>query len=322
MDLIHRIGCAFSILALGACLDQPDPERPGYSPRVLERGSRVPSIEDDPVLTSRLMSNAAASGPDVPLRSGFVNGEQVAFWDLGTAEGSVEPAWVLKRRSGDALEDVDHPPIVDALPGADAYTPFRALFITVVTNAYDGERITSFAALEDAIDMGLVEEPEPTGTYVTWPIVPAETTLERRGEGALEAKPIYGEGHSGRYLPVQGERAYERSVAPRSAYLMQRQNEAVPLDEAALAADLNGDGDQLDTNTIFEADASDPMLSGLWMPITITVVAGYDFGDARAESDLFTRGEMGALSAVPGAFIEYAEGEELLFRPLYAGPEP
>ena len=27
-------------------------------------------------------------------------------------------------------------------------------------------------------------------------------------------------------------------------------------------------------------------------------------------------------SAVPGAFIEYAEGGDLLFRPLYAGPEP
>jgi hypothetical protein len=284
---------------------------------VLERGSRVPSVEDDAVLTARLMNNAAASGPDVPLHSGFVNGEPVAYWDLGTAEPSIEPVWVLKRDTGDALEEVDHPPIVDGLPGSDAYTPFRALFIAKVTPAYDGERLTSFAALEDAIDMGLVEEPEPTGTYVTWPIVPAGTTLERTGDGALEAEPIYGEGHSARYLPLSGERAFERSVEARSAYLMQRQNEGAPLDEAAQGADLNGDGDQLDSNTIFEAEASD-----LWTPITITVVAGYDFGDVRAESELFTRSEMGALSAVPGAFIEYEEGEALLFRPLYQGPEP
>jgi hypothetical protein len=322
MTLIHRYAVAVSSLVLGACLDLPGPEQPGYSTRVLERGSRVPSVEDDPVLAARMAANAAASGPDVPLHIGYANGELVAYWDLGTAESSVEPVWVLKRRIGEGFDDVDHPPIVDGLPGSDAYTPFRAVFITVVTDAYDGERITSFAALEDAIDIGLVEEPAPTGNYVSWPIVPAGTTLERSGDGALEARPIYGEGHTARYLPIHGERPLERSVSPLSAYLIQRQNESAPLDEAAQGVDLNGDDDQLDSNTIFEVDASDEMQSGLWTPITITVNAGYDFGDARAESELFTRAEMGALSAVPGAFIEYTEGEELLYRPLYAGPEP
>jgi hypothetical protein len=304
--------------ALPACLEA-NAERPGYSVHVLGAGERVPNAADDEALAMRIANNAGAAGPLVPLRTAFANGAEALYWDFGTSTTSIEPVWILERQGG---EPVDHPPIVDSLPGDDAYSPFRAVFTVRITSAYGGERIASLAALEDAIDLGLVHEPVATGTYVAWPIVPADFALERRDDEPLEAETIYGAGVSSHYLPIGDAQPFERSVATGTLYSLRRQHELAPLDEVARGADLNADGDQLDSNLIFEVGGGDDAPSGLWSLTEVTVESTYIFGTYRADGDLFAPDEMDALGAVPGAFVELSETEEPVYRPLHAVEVP
>lgn len=315
-DIIVLVLCAWTLCA---CLERDDIEQPGYSTNVLPPGARVPKAADDEVLAMRILNNAGASGPLVPLHTGFAGGAEVSYWDFGVSTTSVEPVWLLERGEGDDAEPVDHPPIVDSLPGDDAYSPFRAVFKVRVTGAYAGERISSLAALEDAIDMGLIEEPIATGTYVSWPIVPADFALERAGGEPLEPLELYGSGVRAHYLPVRDARPYERSVTAGTAYSLRRQHELESLDEAERGADLNEDGDQLDSNVIFEASE---MASGLWLLTELTVPSDYAFGAYRADSDLFARDEMDNPVPVADAFIERAESEAPVYRPLSAMEAP
>lgn len=308
--------------ALCACLDRGDAERPGYSTSILTPGERVPKAADDEALAMRIMNNAGASGPLVPLQTAFVAGGEVLYWDFGTSTSSVEPVWILERRKGDGTEPIDHPPLVDSLPGDDAYSPFRAVFTARVTGAYAGEQITSLAALEDAISIGLIEEPVATGSYVSWPVVPADFALERRDDEPLSTRELYAGGVSAHYLPIRDAAPFERSVAAGAAYALRRQHELETLDEPGRGADLNEDGDQLDSNLIFEAGVDDPMQTGLWMITELTVPSDYVFGAYRADSDLFTRDEMDEPVPVPGAFIERAEAEDPSYLPLHAMVEP
>jgi hypothetical protein len=305
--------------ALPACLERDGIERPGYSTHVLPAGTRVPKVADDEALAMRIMNNAGASGPLVPLRTGFAGGAEVAYWDFGVSTTSVEPVWILQRGGGEDAEPIDHPPIVDSLPGDDAYSPFRSVFTVRVTAAYNGELISSLAALEDAIDLGIIEEPVPTGTYVSWPIVPADFALERSSEKPLTPLELYGTGVRAHYLPVRDAQPFERSLSAGTAYSLRRQHELAPLDEGERGADLNEDGDQLDSNVIFE-DAA--MANGLWMLAEITVPSDYAFGAYRADSDLFARDEMDDPVPVPDAFIERAESEDPVYRPLHLTEAP
>jgi hypothetical protein len=315
-DIIALVLCASSLCA---CLERDDVERPGYSTNILPPGARVPKAADDDALAMRILNNAGAMGPLVPLHTGFAGGAEVSYWDFGVSTMSVEPVWLLERGEGEGAEPIDHPPIVDSLPGDDAYSPFRSVFKVRVTGTYAGERISSLAALEDAIGIGLVEEPVPTGTYVSWPIVPADFALERARDKPLKPLELYGSGVRAHYLPVRDAEPYERSVSAGSAYSLRRQHELESLDEAERGADLNEDGDQLDSNVIFEASA---MASGLWMLTELTVASDYAFGAYRADSDLFARDELDNPVPVPGAFIERAESEDPVYRPLYAMEAP
>jgi len=312
-----RVRVLMLVLLLPACLERED-ESPGYSLRVLPEGAAVPDSADDERLAMRIMNNAGASGPLIALHTGFVAGAEVQYWDFGPSTSSVEPVWIFQRDG----EPIDHPPLVDSLPGDDAYTPFRAVFEVEVGDSYGGERITTLAALEDAIELGLIRDPEPTGLFVSWPIVPPDFALERAGSDPLGTRELYCQGHVVHYIPlltVEEARPFERSVSASTAYLLRLQQADAPLEEPALGSDLNEDGDQLDSNVIF---AGGEMSSGLWMPVDIAVPSDYAFGAYRAETDLFGESEMGDPVAVPGAFVGQSAGEEPLYRPLHMTEAP
>jgi hypothetical protein len=307
---VIRLALALLVL-LSACLERAD-EETGYSAHVLPKDTRIPDSADDEILTMRIANNAGASGPMVELHTGFAAGIEVQYWDFGPSTSSVEPVWIFERDG----EPVDHPPLVDSLPGDDAYTPFRAVYKVEVADSYGGERITSLAALEDAIELGLVREPEGTGQYVSWPILPPDFALERPGQEPLGTRELFCKGHIAHYVPLAEPQPFERSVSASTAYSLRLQHEGAALEEPALGADLNEDGDQLDSNVIFDV-GRDPA-SGLWMPIEITVPSDYVFGAYRATTDLFGENEMGDPVAVPDAFIAQTPGEDSIYRPLYA----
>jgi hypothetical protein len=286
----------------------------------------VPSVEDDVVLKNRIANNAGL--PDVvPLRWAYSGGSAVRYWDFGAAaSGSLEPMWTFRRRqSGGELAPIDHPDLIDSLPGDNGYSPLREILTVVVTDAYAGERITSFAALEDAIDLGLVEEPVRSKRYVDRPVVPADALLASpHGAEPIEPEPVYCRGRVASFFRIQGpvERVFEIGMGRLSmpkAYALRRWHQTVELDEAAFGADLDGDGDQDDSNLVLAADAASPAYAPLWSKVEVTVSDEYEFGDSRAESDLFetieseTEGQRaGPPQARAETVLDWAASDELL----------
>jgi hypothetical protein len=71
-----------------------------------------------------------------------------------------------------------------------------------------------------------------------------------------------------------------------------------------MASDLDGDGDQNDTNLVFSVAADNERYRGLWSEVEVTVHASYFFGDSTQESDLFERVN-GGLQAREDAVLDW-----------------
>ena len=109
------------------------------------------------------------------------------------------------------------------------------------------------------------------------------------------------------------------SVAAPSAYLPHRQNEADALEEGAWMADLNADGDMLDSNVVFAVGPADEGYSSLWTQVDVTVSPLYAWGELRDEAQMFMHTDAG-LEPIDAAFVSYAPAEVLLNRPLKVAP--
>jgi hypothetical protein len=314
-------------LLLIGCL-QNDPESPGYSAALRPHGARIASVEDDEVLLQRIGNNDGVDAL-VPLHTGFAGGQEVLYWDLGKASSRATPVYLFRKHGAHgAAVEIDHPELIDSAPGDTNYSPLRVLYQVFVTDAYDGERITSVQALEDAIELGLLEEPEALGLAVNWPVVLKDTQLEV-GAGAepLTPTPVYYKGRVATQLRIggttEGVGAFpiERGMVMTStAYVLRRQNEQGALDETARMEDLNVDGDTMDSNVVFAVNAGDMGYASLWQEVDVTVPTDYAFGDSRAEADLFERQAWG-LSANPDAVVSFTQvTDTLLNRPFLFAP--
>jgi hypothetical protein len=284
----------------------------------------IPNVEEDEVLAKRIANDDAVDAV-VALHTGYLAGAEVQYWDLGTASAAAEPIWIFRKHGADGeAEAIDHPDLIDSVPGDMGYSPFRVPYLVYVTAAYDGERITSVPALEDAIEIGLLEEPQAMKTAVNWPVVAADTELELGGgEGPLLPVPVYYRGHVATQLNLDaihdGLPLQRGSVPTANAYLPRRQNEADALEEATWQADLDGDGDTLDSNVVFSVGPGDDGYSPLWTQIDVIVSPLYAWGELRDEAQLFMHTDAG-LEPIDAAFVSYARAEALLNRPLRVAP--
>jgi hypothetical protein len=321
--LARALACTLACSAV-ACLDTRGREPVGYSPHVLPRSAVVRDVADNEVLAKRIGMNDAVDAL-VPLQTGYVAGREVQYWDFGTASASAEPVWLFRRHgAGGMPEPVDHPDLIDSVPGDMSYSPVRVPYLVYVTAAYRGERITSVQALEDAIDVGLLEEPESTEAAVNWPVVLADTRLELGGgQAPLAPEPAYYRGVAVTQLKLGAEQegfALQRgSVSPASAYMLRRQNEAGALEEGSTMNDFNADGDMADSNIVFSLDVSEEGYCSLWSQIDVIVAPDYAWGAVKDEAALFERSEAG-LIPIDGAFVAFAESDTLLNRPLRPAP--
>jgi hypothetical protein len=325
---MNRSHTLVATMLLCSCLDRGPAEPARYSAHILDADAKVPSVEDDMLLKMRIASNDAVDEV-VPLRTAYAAGRVVRYWDFGPTSSSPEAVWLFRRaRSGSDPEDFGHPPLIDSVPGDDDYNAIRAQFLVLVTDAYDGEQIASFRALEDAIELGLVEEPEAMGVAVNWPVVLSGTTLELvDGDAPVDPRTAYYRGRRVLYLPLGGTTEHvgvfplERGSLPVSnAYVLRRQNELDELDEAVWQLDFNADGDMQDSNLVFAIDAGEAGYSPVFRQVDVTVPSAYEWGTSQAEEDLFEMEEWG-LAARPDAVIEYAPTDTLLNRPIrYVAP--
>lgn len=188
---------------------------------VLPPGSAVPSIADNAELVIQirlndgLSDNALAMNGGVLTRStGKAAGATVMYWNFGAVPMAgnfavTAPLYVLVDSDGADgwIPRADHPPIIDTIPGDVFYSPIRRIIYVPVTAAYAGEVITSFDALTEALDLGLVAEPVPAGTWRNMPVVPPDTKLEVGGvEPPVLPTEVYGRGFRVTLFPLGGDR--------------------------------------------------------------------------------------------------------------------
>src|SRR4029079_3869345 len=87
-----------------------------------------------------------------------------------------------------------HLPLVDAVPGDVAYSPVHNLYRVVVTDKYHDEKITTTAALADAIELGLVQQPVAIKAFLDMPLVRPGTRLDVGTGGPALPNAVYGHG--------------------------------------------------------------------------------------------------------------------------------
>jgi len=168
---MHLAAAAAAVVVIGTagCLGPLVKDQPGASANLLPAGTPVPSAIDNPDLKVQITLNDglddaafAANAGVVPRGTGVSGGSTtVRFWSFGPATQAPSPIYKFFKMTASGLTPIAHPPLLDALPGDHGYGPIHEINQVVVTDAYNGELITTIDALSDAIDLGLVNEPSP-----------------------------------------------------------------------------------------------------------------------------------------------------------------
>lgn len=281
---------ALSVAIVSGCLEPQVSDRPTYSPNIARPGSAVPDVTTSFDLVGRIEGADGVSTNPVPRKPAFVGGAQVLYWDLGAAPRFAITAYELRTcdENGAPIPGPDgyvaHPRIVDALPGDPSYSPYFRLWTACVTERYAGEVLPSLAALEDAVTLGLVLEPEPTTSYLHMPILAPDVTIEVGG-GAEPAAPDDVVYYRGLAVPrfVLGADAGPYTLPGTSTVL--KNGRVYRLRKAS---------DATFAETILSTPRRDSMgapsaaYTPLFRVVNVTMASSYAAGTAKAESDLFT----------------------------------
>jgi hypothetical protein len=316
-----------ALFGLCGCLTTPTADSL-YSSYVLPWDAEIPELEADEAAAKKLALNASL-GSFIPLRTGYFNGKEVKYWDFGELPSiGLKPMYIFRYHdeTGDAVDlvqDETHPNLIDAIPGDTAYTPLRQIYaVNLDVKTYRGERITSIRALEDAVDMGLVEPPVPSDYFTNCLVVPSSIQMQITEDGQTAGPEIaYYRGRIVKqfcvgelYSKVGAIMLTDNKFKPGSAYGIRRRNDAKLLDETMLDSDLNEDGDLLDTNTIFNDDVGTKTYSGIWNSFEVEVERTWKLGDAKQESDLFERD--GDRLTAKDKVVEFRDRGVFLNRPI------
>jgi hypothetical protein len=214
--IMHLFAAGLAALTVGCGLDPLVKDTPGASAHLLPKGATVPSVADNAELANQIVLNDGVdekllmgTGGAIPRGTGSSAGDTVRYWSFGAATRAPSPLYVFVEDTGAGRSPIDHPALVDALPGDRGYSAIHAINQVVVTAAYAGQRITTIDALADAIDLGLIHIPEPTGTFVASPIVAPGTSLDVGGAGPAQPETVYGRGYAVAMFRLGGARGVQ-----------------------------------------------------------------------------------------------------------------
>lgn len=311
---------AIAAAAAGCRLDPLVDDAPGASAYLLPSGAVVPSVVDNDNLANQIALNdglddaTAGAAIIVPLQTGASAGAAVRFWAFGAATFAPSPLYQFFAEDG---TPIDHPGLVDALPGDPGYSPVHALVHVVVTAAYDGQRITSSQALSDAIELGLVQEPAPSTSLVASPIVLPSTQLEVGATMPAEPVKVYARGYRVGAFFLGGA----LGVQPGKFF--------VPTSNVSFLREATGVGYD-DNRPIFQATipAAPPTdranYTALSTVIHVDLADAIHAADIKSDADLFTRDARGAITGVVARNVKNFQvtGESLLLPLQFAEGQP
>lgn len=224
--------------------------------RILAAGTVVPSINDDPIAAAAIAAADGLAGTIVRQTS-FARGQLVHVWNFGRAPDLASPLFVLVAPDASgALVRIAHPTIVEAVPGTPGYSPFWAVFWIEVTPSYHGELLTSFAAVSEAVDAGLVRAPVAQPFAVNCPITGTDVIVDVGGGRAVGPNATFY--YFGKTVPYFdfGPMPLDGAHVPEARRIQLRREGEEPLSEIVRRVDIDGDGDARDTNDILDAAAA------------------------------------------------------------------
>ncbi len=319
-----------------ACLEPQVGDEVPVQGLVLPAGTELKSIYEYEDLSAQVAEHDGVEDL-IPMLSGFAGGQRVRFWDLGEAPKNAAPIFKLYRGNlavEDEWEFASPVNIIDSLPGDSNYTPFWSIFLFKVTDKYNDEVIASFAAIEEAIELGLLE-PEPTqaNAYSNCPVVHRDVRmmvgLDASGDdadggedGLLAPTPIYYQGKMAAYFdfsraPIHGRRALvdgTNDVPVSHQFVLGRPGEP-PLSEIRRGVDITGDGDVFDSNDIFPdeigTDTYTPLRRSWKLTVTDEAYSSIDtasdetMATFQSSADLFSNES--PLVAIPANVLAYED---------------
>lgn len=272
MKIVPLVSCSVSVLA--GCLEPLVSDEVVEPTLILPAGSIVPSLLDDPEELAQIIDGDGLSGPIIR-QTAFANGQLVHAWNFGPAPAVASPLFVIARRdtNGDLARIPEHNTVIEAVPGDPRYSPFWAVFFVEVTPMYDGELLTSFAAVSEAVERGLVEAPALQTFAVNCPIAGPDVVVDA-GNGTIGPNAtFYYEGKTVPYYDFGPMPLVAGSTIPESRRVVLRREGGEPLSEIVRHVDLTGDGDTTDTNDILEA-VPNLMASPRMRTVTLAVPSG------------------------------------------------
>lgn len=281
-------------LLAGCQLDPLVDDDPQVSVHVLPEGAEVPSVQGDPELVHQIEVNDGLDDDDleeaegvVPRETGWADGAAVSYWAFGNGARLTATAYILVNVNG----PIDHPWIFDGVPGDPGYSAIRRLSEVRITEAYDGEVLPSIDAVFDAIELGLVLPPEPTGTWVDAPVVVPGTRLDV-GADADPAEPLiaYADGWAVPYFQFGGELG-EQPLRFGNVSTSQVSR----LREGSSAGFTGAPVFQLAQPTGPATDRPN------WLPlvtvIEVRLAAGITVAEVDADADLYVRSSAGSIAS-------------------------
>ncbi len=297
-------------------------------------GSVVPALEDAAPELAAMVAEADQVEGTRPVFNGFVDGEPVGYWTIGTSSATPQRVGVLCRETDGTCVPESHPIVLETLPGEAGYSHFAKVTEVHVTEDYAGEVMPSFEAIDDAVADGLATL-EERNAYINCPVVAPDIRVEMPDSPPLAPIEAYVrgmtvscmlfDGGSGRL--GLGERGTEMGeVLVRNVYVLTREGEEMPLMEAARMEDITGDGDAVDSNNIFGAALPDVDYTPLWRMVAVTVPSDYasidtasdqTMADYTRDSDMFTIDELTyEIAPIDGQVVSYEETDMLINCPL------
>lgn len=288
-----------------------------------------PSLYDDAELAELVDANDGIDGV-LPRLSAFANGEPVRYWTIGLRSPAPMRAYRLYEEEGDQRAPLDHPLVVDRVPGEEGYSPYLHLHWIRVPSGWTG-RLRSFDEVDEAIASGAVGAPEPESSYRHCPIAAIDAELDVGGGAtALPETPLWVRGLEARCFDFSQGRDSRPLLSSglmivRHVYVLTREGEDAPLNEPARMEDLTGDGDQVDSNNIFGVGLRDGDYTPMWKPVAVTVPTVYesidtsgdeDVADYRAATDMFTIDPEYRIEPIDGRVVDYAVGETYIDCPI------
>ena len=197
-------------------------DQPGASGSILPKGTLVPSVAMNHDLANQIAINDGFDSDALMMSSyvitrgsgGFAaDGTPVKYWVIGDTDLAPSPIYIFGRvdpTSAAFAPLPDHPPLVEVVPGDPEYQPIHTIYRVAVTDKYDGQQITTLAALSDAIELELIQAPLAIKVFVNWPIVRSGLQLEvGPGTATIAPTPVYAHGYAVDSFPLGGARGMQ-----------------------------------------------------------------------------------------------------------------